>query len=72
MLAISLDHLASRYHLLPSEAMTRATTFDLQVLDVGARWAQHQHNLANGINESQPAPSTEELQAMMDRVRQPK
>lgn len=45
---ITLDNLAMRYHCLPSEAMSRATTFDLRVLDVSAKWSKYQNDLAEG------------------------
>jgi len=38
---ITLDNLASRYNCLPSEALAKATTLDLHVLDVSARWDRH-------------------------------
>lgn len=45
---LTLDNLAVRYHCLPSEAMSRATTFDLKVLDVSAKWSRYQSDLAEG------------------------
>ena len=69
MLAITLDNLSSRYNCLPSEALARASTIDLYILDVSSRWAQHQQNKANGINESAPKPSEAEMLAMMERVK---
>lgn len=45
---LTLDNLAMRYHCLPSEAMSRATTFDLKVLDVSAKWSRYQSDLAEG------------------------
>lgn len=38
---LSLDNLAKRYGLLPSEALGRATTFDLYVLDVSSKFQNH-------------------------------
>jgi len=34
--------------LLPSEALSRATTFDLYVLDVSTRWLTYRQDLAEG------------------------
>ena len=48
MMMLTLDNLAVRYHCLPSEAMSRATTFDLKVLDVSAKWSRYQSDLAEG------------------------
>jgi len=42
MMMLSLDNLAHRYSVLPTEALMRGTTLDLRVLDVSARWQQHQ------------------------------
>lgn len=38
---VSLDNLAHRYNCLPSEALERATTFDLMVLDNSTQWHNH-------------------------------
>ena len=42
MMFLSLDNLAERYGLLPSEAMQRANTFDLYTLDIQAKWQKYQ------------------------------
>lgn len=42
---LSLDNLAHRYGLLPSEALSRASTLDLMVLDLGAKWVNYQGEL---------------------------
>ena len=34
--------------MLPSEALSRATTFDLYVLDVSTRWISYKQDLAEG------------------------
>jgi len=65
-----LDNLATRYHCLPSEALSRATTLDLYVLDTSARWSKYQQGLANGMpEESVPRPTTEEMLKMMASVK---
>jgi hypothetical protein len=58
MMLITLDNLAARYHCLPSEALERATTFDLHVLDVSARWEQHKINKEN--HKGEPPKLTQE------------
>lgn len=35
---ITIDNLAHRYGCLPSEIITNATTFDLEVLHVSSKW----------------------------------
>lgn len=72
MLAITLDNLAHRYNCLPSEAFARATTFDLYILDISARWVRHQENKSNGTNESAPRPSEAEMLKMLQRVKEEK
>lgn len=42
-MVLTLDNLAHRYGVLPSEAMARATTFDIYVLDVSAKWLKYQN-----------------------------
>lgn len=69
---ITLDNLAHRYHCLPSEALDRATTFDLKVLDVSAKWSNKQFEDADAkANGRKPTPklSTEDMLAMIARVR---
>lgn len=59
------------YKLLPSEVLDRATTFDLFIADTYQRWMLYSEAKSKG----QAAPvnskkySTQELQAMIDRVR---
>lgn len=69
---ISLDNLAYRYHCLPSEALARATTFDLYVLDVSAKYSRYQTERAEkGENSATITPklSVEEMQAMIASVK---
>ena len=68
---LSLDNLATRYHLLPSEALERATTFDLYVLDTGARWVRHQQDLADGKTSSNTSKfSVKQMQDMMKQAKE--
>ena len=43
-----IDKIASRYHLLPSEVLERASTFDLKVLDIGMRYVTVAEQKRNG------------------------
>lgn len=74
MLLLSLDNLAHRYNLLPSEALERATTFDLKVLDVSAKWSRRQQEIAAGIRPEKEPPklSQEQMLAMIARTREQK
>jgi hypothetical protein len=71
---LSLDNLAHRYHVLPTEALARGTTFDLYVLDLGAKWVKYQQEQADlesrGFGSRRAEPSQEEMLAMIERTRQ--
>ena len=72
---LSLDNLAHRYNLLPSEALDRASTFDLYVLDISAKWNRHQQEKAERGDDSvtiTPKLSLEEMQSMIARVKERK
>lgn len=72
MLLITLDNLASRYHMLPSEALERATTFDLKVLDVSAKWEARKQKVAMGQESEKITPklTQEQMKAMIKRVKE--
>ena len=38
---LTLDNMAERYSLLPSEILKRADTLDLEILDVSAKFSHH-------------------------------
>lgn len=42
-MVLLLDQLAQRYGLLPSETITRASTFDMVVMDMALTYEQYQH-----------------------------
>jgi hypothetical protein len=66
-LIITLNNLAKEYGLLPSEALSRATTFDLYVLDVSTRWLSYRQDVAEG--KIQPKAKKQDLQWYMDLAR---
>ena len=76
MLLISLDNLSFRYGCLPSEALARATTFDLSVLHVSSQWQNYNAN--GGTDESKKVKynsqnhglSTEDMLAMQARAKE--
>lgn len=72
MMMLTLDNLAHRYNCLPSEAMDRATTFDLRVLDVSAKWSKYQNDLAEGKVplEKQYNLSKEQMLAAIQQARE--
>ena len=47
-MAVTLDSIAQRYGLLPSEVLTKATTLDLQVLDVALSYEKMKMDQADG------------------------
>jgi hypothetical protein len=71
---LTLDNLATRYHMLPSQALASATTFDLYVLDISSKWVKYQQEQADlesrGITAGAKQPSQEEMLAMIERTRQ--
>lgn len=71
---LTLDNLAHRYGMLPSEALARADTLDLYVLDLGARWSNHQYELSqkNSGQPSTPNLTQEQMKAMINRVKERK
>lgn len=69
---VTLDNMAHRYHCLPSEALARATTFDLKVLDTGAKYSKYRHDKDNGIKTpSRPIKdyTVDELGAILKQVK---
>lgn len=73
MMVLTLDNLAHRYNVLPSEALERATTFDLYVLDISAKWSKYQSDLADGKAAKQtPKLSREQMLEMIKRVKERK
>jgi len=71
MMLITLDNLAHRYQCLPSEALGRANTFDLYVLDVSTKWFKYQNDVAAGKEPNKPRPklTVEQMQEMIRRAR---
>ena len=73
-MVIALHNLACNYKLLPSEALERATTFDLYVLDVYNRRQIYDQERAEAESKGRAPPikksySTEELLDMLKRAR---
>ena len=64
---LTLDNLAQRYKCLPGEALERATTFDLRVLEVQAQWERRQRDIAEGKAPAKAVPKLTQQQ-MMDMI----
>lgn len=68
-----LDALATRYHHLPSEILTRSDTLDILVMTVAVSWQRHQEEVARAKAEGKPVPtklSVDEMKEMLARVKQ--
>jgi hypothetical protein len=65
-LLLSIDSMGQRYGMLPSEIVTKASTFDLVVMDMAMTYERH-------INESSqegyiPTVSTEDLLKIKEKA----
>lgn len=72
MMMLTLHNVAKEYGMLPSEALTRGSTFDLYVLDLSCKHSKYLQD-----REKDPAGATKnfglsqaQLQSMLDEVRQ--
>ena len=65
---LSIDALGKRYSLLPSEVMSKASTFDLVVLDAAIGYEVYLQSKAEG-KKATPQLSQDEMMAAMERVR---
>ncbi len=66
---LAIDAIAKRYSLLPTEVLTRASTFDLVILDTAIGYERYVTDKANG-KKPEPKLSQETMQKMLNRVRQ--
>jgi hypothetical protein len=68
---ITLHTLAKTYKMLPSEALDRATTFDLFVLDAYHRHQRYQEAKQQGksIAPVTPRLSQEQMRAMIEQAK---
>jgi hypothetical protein len=64
---LSLDNLAKRYGLLPSEALGRANTFDLYVLDVSTKFQAHLNDQSQGKTKE---PSKEHIMRLYNQAKE--
>jgi hypothetical protein len=65
---LSIDALGKRYSLLPSEVMTKASTFDLVVVDAALGYQTYIQDKADG-KKATPKLSQDEMMAALERVR---
>jgi len=66
-LILLIDSLGKRYGMLPTEALLRANTFDLYVMDAVLTFENYQHKKAmNNGKEVVPEYSQDELMGMLN------
>lgn len=63
-----LDRLAQRYGCLPSEVLQRADTLDIYVLNVSAKWENHQNEHSQN-GKVPPLVPQQRLEEMLRSVR---
>lgn len=68
---ITLDVLAQRYGLLPSEVLGRATTIDLRVMELANMKAQREQDIRDGklVAQSKHNLTQEQMKSMIQQVR---
>ena len=68
---LTLDHLAQRYHLLPSQVLAQANTLDLRCMEIGSAWAREQDpNQRKKIQAERREDLTpDQMQQRIDQVR---
>ena len=66
-LVLTLDSMADRYKMLPSQVLMHATTFDLYILDAARSFYNYHERKAQGQVAEDYTVS--ELQAIMDNVK---
>ncbi len=65
-----IDELSKRYGLLPSEAISKADTFDLWIMDCALTFEKyHEKKQANNGKAPIPEYSTDQLKSMLARNR---
>lgn len=71
MSILMIDSLGKRYGMLPSEVLNRSNTFDLYIMDAALTFENYEHKKAmNGGKDPIPDYNTDQLQAMLKKVRE--
>ena len=68
---LTLHALAETYNVLPSEALDKATTFDLYVLDLHSKYQRHLEAKSNGSVSpgSGSALTEQQMKDMIERAK---
>ena len=71
MMLLTLDHLAQRYHLMPSQVLAQGTTLDLRCMEIGSAWAREQdpNQRKKIMAERREDLTQEQMQQRIDEVR---
>ena len=59
MMILTVDNMAKRYGLLPSEVLTKASTFDLVIMDASLAFERH-------VNKDPNTPPDVDESVLMD------
>lgn len=73
-MCLTLHNLATTYKMLPSEALEKATTFDLYILDAHTRYVKYQEDLSQGkispeMSKPRVMPTQKEMLDMVERAK---
>lgn len=67
---LTIDTLAQRYKVLPSQCLEQASTFDLYVMNTATEWSSRQQAYAqSGSSLPTPHLSRDEMMSMLSRTR---
>ena len=70
MSILMIDSLGKRYGMLPSDILSRATTFDLYIMDASLTFENYHHKKAmNNDRDPMPDFTTNELQDILNKSR---
>ena len=71
MMLLTLDHLARRYHLMPSQVLAQGTTLDLRCMEIGSAWAREQDPNQRKLIQAERREdlTQEQMQQRIDQVR---
>lgn len=67
---LTVDNIAHRYKMLPSEVLEKGTSFDLYVIDISSRYQAYQHDKAEGNAPKSGMPTQADMIEMIRRARE--
>lgn len=68
---LQLDGISKRYGLLPSEVLSKGTTFDLYIMDAALTFENyHNKKAANGGKDPIPDYTQDELMTLLNKSKQ--